>query len=148
VAFFPGAGTRVQISGGPPRLALPDSGPDPTDAAVAREPFRARRREVMPERRLVLAVFTATLEDLARRPPDAKDYATAWRWLMSNDERWPLAFRPVCDVLELDADAVRARLRATIARRAPVLPVPPVRELRAYRAPRDRPPVLLCRATG
>jgi len=124
---------------------LPESGPDPTDAATLREAFRARRREVVPERRLLLAVFTATLEDLRRYPVTAKPYATAWRWLMSNDERWPLAFRPVCDVLELDADAVRERLRATVARRPPM---PRERALRLYRARRGRPPALLCRATG
>jgi len=145
VAFSGGAGTRVQISGGQRRLALPESGPDPTDAVALLEPFRARRREIVPERRLLLAVFTATLEDLRRYPVTAKPYATAWRWIMSDEERWPFAFRPVCEVLELDADAVRARLRATVARRPPL---PPARTLRLYRARRGRPPVLLCRATG
>jgi hypothetical protein len=145
VAFFSGAGTRVQVSGGQRRLALPDSGPDPTDAVATLEPFRARRREVVPERRLLLAVFTASLEDLRRYPVTAKDYATAWRWLMSDDVRWPLAFRPMCEALDLDADAVRARLRATLALRPPM---PAVRALRTYRARRGRPPMLLCRATG
>lgn len=135
----------MQISGGRRRFGLPESGPDPTDAVAMLDPFRARRREVVPERRLLLAVFTASLEDLRRYPVTARDYATAWRWLMSEDERWPLAFRPMCDVLELDADAVRARLRATVARRPPT---PPARALRTFRARRGRPPMLLCRATG
>jgi len=145
VAFSSGAGTHVQLSGGRRRLGLPESGPDPTDAVAVLEPFRARRREVVPERRLLLAVFTASLEDLRRYPVTARDYATAWRWLMSEDECWPLAFRPVCDVLELDADAVRARLLATGALRPPMLPV---RAQRTFPARRGRPPMLLCRATG
>jgi len=110
-----------------------------------REAFRARRREIVPERRLLLAVFIATLDDLRRYPVTAQPYAAAWRWIMSEEERWPLAFRPVCDVLELDAEAVRARLRATVARRPPM---PRTQALRLYRARRGRPPVLLCRATG
>lgn len=149
MAFFAVAGLQAQAStlrsGGQRALGLPDAGPDPTDAVATLEAFRARRRELVPERRLVLAVFMAALDDLRRYPVTAKPYAAAWRWLMSNDERWPLAFRPMCDVLELDAGAVRARLRATLARRPPILVE---RTRRTYRAARGRPPMLLCRAAS
>jgi len=130
-------------SGGRPVIGLPHS-PDPTDTDAALAAFLARRREIVPERRLVLAVFTAVLDDLRRYPATTKFYATAWRWLMSDEERWPLAFRPVCDVLALDADAVRARLRATLACQPPL---PSARGFRVYGAIRGRPPVLLCRAS-
>ena len=131
-------------SGGRSRLGLPEAGPDPTDAVAMLDAFRARRRELVPERRLILAVFTAVLDDLRRYPATTKYYATAWRWLMSDEERWPLAFRPVCDVLALDADAVRARLRATLACQPPL---PSAKGFRVYGAIRGRPPVLLCRAS-
>jgi hypothetical protein len=132
-------------SGGQRKIALPESGPDPTDTAGALLAFLARRRELSGERRLLLAVVTATLEDLRRYPAATKPYAAAWRWLMSDDEWWPFAFRPCCATLDLDAEAVRARLRATVAAREPA---PPGRELRTFKAPRGRPPVLLCRVAS
>jgi hypothetical protein len=103
-------------SGGQRKLALPDPGPDPTDAADALlAAFRARRRELSGERRLLVAVFMTALDDLRRYPRCSKWHAAAWRWLMSDDEEWPLAFRPACSTLDLDADAVRTRvLRAWV----------------------------------
>jgi hypothetical protein len=149
VPFFAVSGLRVQAgalrSGGQRKLALPESGPDPTDTAGALAAFLARRRELSGERRLVLAVVTATLEDLRRYPITSKPYATAWRWLMSDDERWPCAFRSCCATLDLDADAVRTRLRATLAAREPA---PPSRPMQTFPAPRGRPPVLLCRVAS
>jgi len=103
-------------SGGQRKLALPDPGPDPTNAADALlGAFRARRRELSGARRLVLAVFMTALDDLRRYPRRSKPHAAAWRWLMSDDEEWPLAFRPACATLDLDANAVRTRvLRAWV----------------------------------
>jgi hypothetical protein len=122
VAFFAVSGLRVQgdalRSGGQRRIALPDAGPDPTDAAAPLAAFLARRRELPGERRLVLAVFMASLDDLRRYPRESKQYAAAVRWLADDDERWPLAFRPACATLELDPEAVRKRVLAGVATRA------------------------------
>lgn len=115
--MFAVSGMRVQHdalrSGGQRKLALPDTGPDPTDADAMLAAFRARRRELSGERRLFLAVVTAALEDLRRYPHDSKPYLAAWRWFASDDEHWPLAFRAVCVTLDLDPGAVRKRVLAT-----------------------------------
>ena len=106
-------------SGGQRKLALPETGPDPTDAAEALlVAFRARRRELSGERRLFLAVFTTALEDLRRYPRGTAPYAAAVRWFLNEDEAWPLAFRAACATLELDAAAVRKRVLATVIRAA------------------------------
>jgi len=120
VPFFAVPGLRVQgdalRSGGQRKLALPDCGPDPTDADALLAAMRARRRELSGERRLVSAVVMASLEDLRRYPRKSKPYAAAWAWFMSDDESWPLAFRSACTTLDLDPEAVRAQLiRAWVA---------------------------------
>src|SRR5262245_61658243 len=97
-------------SGGQRKLALPEPGPDPTDADAMLAAFRARRRELSGERRLFLAVVMAALEDLRRYPHGTPPHAAALRWFTSDDERWPLAFRALCTTLDLDAEAVRKRV--------------------------------------
>ena len=108
-------------SGGKRTFALPDFGPDATDAETLLEEFRARRRELSGERRLVLAVFMATLLDLHRYPRGTRPYAMAWQWIMNDTEDWPLAFRPACATLDLDPVAVRRRVCAALAVGAPWL---------------------------
>ena len=105
-------------SGGQRRIALPESGPDPTDTFGALAAFLARRSELSGPRRLMLGVFMAVLDDLRRYPRDTKQYREAYAWLGSTDEVWPYAFVPVCETLGLDPSAVRRRVRATY--RAPV----------------------------
>src|SRR5262249_1956685 len=101
-------------SGGQRKLALPESGPDPTDASAILAAHRARRFELSGERRLVFAVFTSALDDVRRYPPMSPPYHEAWEWLTSDAAGWPFAFRPACATLDLDAEAVRARIRATV----------------------------------
>ena len=118
-------GLRVQAaalrSGGKRTFALPDPGPDATEAEALLEEFRARRRELSGERRLFLAVFMGVLLDLHRYPRGTRPYALAWQWIMDDREDWPLAFRPACAVLDLDAGAVRQRVCAALAVGAPWL---------------------------
>jgi hypothetical protein len=123
VAFFAFPGLRAQAgalrSGGQRRIALPEAGPDPTDTFGALAAFLARRREISGPRRLLLAVFMTTLDDLRRYPNTAREYREAYAWVGSDDdEDWPYAFVPVCETLGLDPSAVRARVCA--AYRAPV----------------------------
>jgi len=138
VAFFAVSGVRWQgdalRSGGQRRIGLPESGPDPTDAGAMLEAFRARRRELSGERRLVLAVVMAALDDLRRYPRETKPYLMALRWIMNDDESWPLAFRSTCAVLDLDAGAVRARVLEALAAHRALLPGPPPR-VRCARSP-------------
>jgi len=101
-------------SGGTRKLSLPESGTDPTDADAMLAAFRARRRELSGARRLFLAVFMTALEDLRRYPRGAVPHTAALRWLMSDDDRWPLAFRTLCTTLDLDAETVRARVLAAV----------------------------------
>jgi hypothetical protein len=149
VPFFavPGLCTQGAAlrSGGQRKIALPESGPDPTDAEARLAAFLARRRELSGERRLVLAVFMATLDDLGRYPRSARQYAEAYRWVVSDDERWPLAFRSACVTLDLDPGAVRKRVLALY--RAPILPGPgSVRPTRGIGVRRGRAPALVCGA--
>ncbi len=124
----------VLRSGGQRKFGLPDGGNDPTDTELALAAFLARRRELSGERRLFLAVFMAALDDLRRYPRGTKPYAAAWRWIMSDEDGWPLAFRPACETLGLDAGAVRARVLEALAVRGAVLPGPPPR-VRCSRSP-------------
>ena len=118
MAFFAIPGMRAQgdalRSGGQRKLALPESGPDPTDASAILAAHRARRFELSGERRLVFAVFTSALDDVRRYPPMSRPYHEAWEWLMSDAEGSPFAFRSACATLDLDAEAVRTRIRATV----------------------------------
>jgi hypothetical protein len=132
-------------SGGQRKIALPESGPDPTDAEARLAAFLARRRELSGERRLLLAVFTSALDDLARYPRSARQYAEAYRWVVSEDESWPLAFRSACTTLDLDAAAVRKRVLALY--QAPILPGPgSVRPTRGVGVRRGRPSAFVCGA--
>ncbi len=120
-------------SGGQRKIALPDSGPDPTDAGALLAAFLARRRELAGERRLVLAVFMSALDDLARYPRSARPYAEAYRWVVSGEECWPLAFRPACATLDLDPGAVRKHVLAVYPPPLPPSPAAgrPVARVRA-----------------
>jgi hypothetical protein len=82
---------------------------DPTDGDVGRA---ARTRPLSPDARLRGAVLVQALLDLRRAPPTTRRYTEARRWLEDDDEHWPLAFVPCCDVLGLEPTAVRARALA------------------------------------
>src|SRR5262249_61560691 len=61
------------------------------------------------------------LLDLHRYPRGTRPYAMAWQWIMDDREDWPLAFRPACAVLDLDAGTVRRRGCGALAVGAPWL---------------------------
>jgi hypothetical protein len=129
-------------SGGQRKIGLPEAGPDPTDAGALLAAFLARRRELSGERRLVLSVFMSGLDDLARYPRSARQYAEAYRWVVSDDECWPLAFRSACVTLDLDPGAVRKHVLALY--QAPILPGPgSVRPTRGIGVRRGRAPAAL-----
>lgn len=87
-----------------------------------------RLQELQPEARLALAV----LEDAAETLRTTHGAVTAraqvlasqtWSWVVSDDARYPFAFRVVCQHLELDADW----LRNGLARWRPVTPPTTIR---------------------
>jgi len=72
-------------------------------------------REVCPERKLAVAVFSQAANDLrkfryARRGSGYSLYADARKWIASNDRLWPYSFLNLCDALHLAADVMRAEL--------------------------------------
>jgi len=74
-----------------------------------------RSRAISPERSLALAVLWQAFFDLrkyrfAARRRQQRLYIEAYRWVASDSHGWPFAFASLCDLLELDSDAVRARL--------------------------------------
>jgi hypothetical protein len=73
------------------------------------------RRGFSPEHWLLLAVLWQAVDDLrhhrnARRPKGWRLYRDAYRWVASNDRRWPYSFLNVCDVLGLSPGRLRAAL--------------------------------------
>jgi len=74
------------------------------------------RKEVTPERRLRAAVLADAVwcVEKYRSPTDARGrrlFRNAKQWLLAVEPDWPYSFESICAVLDLDADAVRHRLR-------------------------------------
>jgi len=74
------------------------------------------RRKQIPEQRLMVAVFRDALECLekyrfASSAEGCELFRAAQRWFVADEADWPYSFEGICGVLDLDADAVRQRLR-------------------------------------
>lgn len=78
-----------------------------------------RRLARMPEMRLVAAMFDDAVECVVRNV-DARcgarrrQFLEACDWLWDDTRGWPFAFANVCDLLGLDAAAVRERLETIV----------------------------------
>jgi hypothetical protein len=75
----------------------------------------ARVRHLTPERRLMIAVLDDAIQCVmkyrsATDGPGRRQFVEESDWLLSTDDRWPYSFECICDVLNLDAGAVRAGL--------------------------------------
>lgn len=73
-----------------------------------------------PELFLVSAIFEDALHSVlhnvgARRGRKRREFLDACDWFWSDDSNWPFAFANVCDLLGIEAPAVREMLRAYIA---------------------------------
>src|SRR5262245_55142475 len=69
------------------------------------------------ERRLMAAILTDALEcfqkNLARRVPKQRRlFRDAEQWIQSDERQWVFSFRNICDVLGIDAHALRAKTAA------------------------------------
>ena len=79
-------------------------------------------RQRSPEMRLVAAILEDALVLITRQPETCRgrrrrEFLEAWNWLWSERRDWPFAFKNVCDLLALDASAVRRRVRHQLAAR-------------------------------
>lgn len=71
-----------------------------------------------PEQRLMIAVLQDAIDcvDKYRVATDSDGrrlFAEAAQWVLADENEWPYSFECICDVLGLDASAVRYRLRLT-----------------------------------
>jgi hypothetical protein len=87
-------------------------------------PHHGRRA---PERRLMIAVLQDAIEciekhRLARGGPRQRLFNEVAQWLLSEQTDWLYSFERICEVLDLDANAVRRQLR--------IVPERPVRASR------------------
>src|SRR6185295_2004975 len=87
-----------------------------------------------PERRLVIAVLQDAVDcfqkHLGARDRKARQlYQDAEEWICSDDRSWPFSFENVCDLLQINADYLRAGLLAwrerqhSLKPRAKVVPI-------------------------
>ncbi len=65
---------------------------------------------LLSELALVAAILEDALRSLSRRDPTGprrREFAEARDWLLDDGRAWPFAFRNVCDLLGVDAAALR-----------------------------------------
>jgi len=79
-----------------------------------------KTRYVSPERALVLSLVWQTVIDLqkyrfATRRRQQRLYMEAYRWAVSDERRWPYAFRNVAELLDVAPDLLRAQLLGDVA---------------------------------
>ena len=82
-----------------------------------------------PEKRLMLAVLQDAVATLLKHAGTARCgqrrlTREAEQWIDARNSDWPFSFENICDVLNLDAAALREGLRRVIARPAPVVALP------------------------
>ena len=85
------------------------------DIILPSQHFGPRRKQA-PEQRLMIAVLHDALDCLAksRSATDNRGkrlFRETTQWFLSPDADWPYAFECICEVLDLDSDAVRQHLR-------------------------------------
>jgi len=76
-----------------------------------------------PEVRLIVAILDDAVHSILQYAGtvgsrESREFLEARRWLLDDDRDWPFAFANVCEVLGLNADAVRERLFPEHTRRA------------------------------
>ena len=74
-----------------------------------------RKLAVMPEMALAQSVLERAIFDLqeyryGKRRRDQRLYMDAYEWVACDDRRWPFSFINLCEILNLPADVLRARL--------------------------------------
>jgi hypothetical protein len=94
-------------------------------------PIQLRQRAdaalAQPQRRLMLAVLQAVLDDFewirpGSRPPTPRDHKArrdAAAYVESRDRSWPYSFENICEATGLDVESIRHALRQHVAARSP-----------------------------
>jgi hypothetical protein len=76
--------------------------------------YVAPRRAPSPERRLMIAVLQDAIHCVRQsrmtHGPRQRVFEEGKQWFLDGDTRWPYSFECICDMLELDPDAVRKSL--------------------------------------
>ena len=85
------------------------------DVVLPAQPFNPPK-ELAPEHRLRMAVLDHAIRCVKhyRFPTDARGrrlFHEARQWLLAAEPHWAYSFEHICEVLDLDANAVRHRLR-------------------------------------
>jgi len=80
-----------------------------------------RPGKLTPEHRLMIAVLDNALQSLekyrfATKRRGRRLFGEVTQWLLAEETDWPFSFECICAVLDLDAQAVRQRLRLVLAR--------------------------------
>lgn len=91
-----------------------DASVDPAGLLPAQRE-RRHHHPALPERRLMAAVLAQALEDHRRAARDTRPAAQRLlrrtrAWFRADEPGWPYSFARICETLDLDADAIRARL--------------------------------------
>ena len=92
--------------------AMKDHSATTEDGTFFAKLFPQEARVCMPELSLAAAVFEDAVRcaQRARRDVTHRQASEAFEWIASERRDWPFAFVSVCDVLGVDAKAVRAHL--------------------------------------
>jgi hypothetical protein len=73
------------------------------------------RRHLRPEQRLSLAILECAIDDIAKHRLGEKPYTEALAWIATDNPEWPFSFVRVCEVLSVDAAAVRDHYKSELA---------------------------------
>lgn len=97
------------------RLAGVPTGMMQLDIILPSQHFRPRRTQA-PEHRLMIAVLRDALDCLekyrfATGRHGRRLFHEAKQWFLADETEWPYSFECICGFLDLDANAVRQRLR-------------------------------------
>ena len=84
-----------------------------------------KTRYVAPERALVLALVWQVLIDLqkyrfATRRRQQRLYMEAYRWVASDDRKWPFSFRNVAEMLDIAPERLRTQLLGDVVPAVPI----------------------------
>ena len=97
------------------RHTSPTAAAHPLDpiAVLAVRISHASTAHLLPEVSLVAAILEDAVNCIqknvyARHGRGRKDFLEAYRWVFGSEHDWPFAFENVCDILGLNAAAVRA----------------------------------------
>jgi hypothetical protein len=99
-------------------LAEAGSGVPQPDIVLPSQHFGTPRKQA-PEQRLMIAVLHDALDCVkkyrfATNTRSRRLFREAKQWFLADDAEWPYSFEGICEVLDIDSNAVRQRLRMAL----------------------------------